>query len=374
MNNHVAAPRAPKRLAFNGSRDFHRELRRRVDAWFIEQGRSKRDNPSMYLKTAIILAAFFGSYALLVFVADTWWQAVPLAIFLGLAMAGIGFNIEHDGGHNAYSRRPWLNRLTAFTLDMIGGSSYLWRWKHAVFHHTYVNIKGYDSDIDLGVLMRLSPHLPHFAHQRFQQWYVWPLYGVMAMKWHFYDDFRDLVTGRVGEHRVPRPRGLDLATLVIGKVLFFTLAFVIPLTQHSVAAVVTFYALTAAVVGVTLSVVFQLAHCVDEAAFVEPAEGAESLDSVWAIHQVESSVNFARKSRFATWYLGGLNFQIEHHLMPGICHVHYPKLAPIVADVCKEFGVRYAQYRTFREGIVAHYRWLEKMGRPPVRTEMARAA
>ena len=362
MNKQFAAAPIPKRLAFNGSRDFHRELRRRVDAWFIEQGRSKRDNPSMYLKTAIILAAFFGSYALLVFVADTWWQAVPLAIFLGLAMAGIGFNIEHDGGHNAYSRRPWLNRLTAFTLDMIGGSSYLWRWKHAVFHHTYVNIKGYDSDIDLGVLMRLSPHLPHFAHQRFQQWYVWPLYGVMAMKWHFYDDFRDLWSGRIGERKYPRPRGFDLFALIAGKLVFATIAFVIPLLFHPFWVVAAVYALTAAVAGVTLSIVFQLAHCVEAAAFVEPEAGREEVDNAWAVHQVESTVNFARDSRFATWYLGGLNFQIEHHLLPAICHVHYPALAPIVRQTCADFGVRYAEYAGFLHGLREHLAWLKRMG------------
>lgn len=352
------------RLTFTGSKEFHHELRRRVDAWFAETGRRKRDNPAMYLKSAIILAVFFTSYALLVFMAQTWWQAVPLAILLGLATAGIGFNIEHDGGHNAYSSRRWVNRLSALTLDMIGGSSYLWRWKHAVFHHTYVNIKGFDSDIDLGIIARLSPHHRRFAHQRFQNWYAWPLYGVMAMKWHFYDDFLILAKGRIGALRFQRPRGWDLFALVAGKLVFFTLAFGIPLLVHSFATVAPLYALTAAVAGVTLSVVFQLAHCVDTADFVLPEEGSSAIENAWAIHQAHSSVNFARHSRVAAWYLGGLNFQIEHHLLPGICHVNYPALAPLVQQVCEEYGVRYAQYPSFTAGIIAHYQWLKQMGLP----------
>ena len=123
----------------------------------LRRGRDPRDSPRMYLKTAIILAAFVLAYVALVFFATTWWQALPLAVALGVATAGIGFNIMHDGGHLAYSRDRRVNRAMAMTLDLVGGSSYIWQWKHARFHHTWVNVDGHDSDIDLGVLARLSP-------------------------------------------------------------------------------------------------------------------------------------------------------------------------------------------------------------------------
>ena len=136
-------------LKFGNDNAFQLALRRRVEAYFRVTGRRQRDCPQMYVKTAILLAGFALSYGLLVFVAQIWWQGLLLAVLLGLSAAGIGFNIQHDGGHQAYSDRPWVNKLMAMSLELIGGSSYLWRWKHVVLHHTYVNVTGHDTDIDL---------------------------------------------------------------------------------------------------------------------------------------------------------------------------------------------------------------------------------
>ena len=156
-----------ERLKFSGDNSFHRELRRRVDAEFKRSGCHQRDSARMYLKTAIILSVFALTYAALVFFAATWWQGLLLSFVLGVATAGIGFNIMHDGGHQAYSEHRWINRLMAMTLDLVGGSSYIWQWKHARFHHTWVNVAGHDSDIDLGVLGRLSPLQPRLP------WHSW---------------------------------------------------------------------------------------------------------------------------------------------------------------------------------------------------------
>src|SRR5262245_59526150 len=118
------------RPKFPADTGFQAEVRRRVDNYFKVTGKRERDQPAMYLKSAAILAWLIGSWALLVFAAQTWWQALPLAVALALAMAALGFSIQHDGGHNAYSRRRWVNKLAALSLDMMGASSYLWRWKH----------------------------------------------------------------------------------------------------------------------------------------------------------------------------------------------------------------------------------------------------
>jgi linoleoyl-CoA desaturase len=351
------------RLKFNGDNSFHRELRRRVDAEFRRSGTRQRDSAQMYLKTTIILGVFALAYVALVFLANTWWQGLLLGLVLGIAMAAIGFNIMHDGGHQAYSERRWVNRLMALALDLVGGSSYIWQWKHARFHHTWVNVAGHDSDIDLGVLGRLSPQQPRRPWHRWQHLYLWPLYGVTAIRWHLYGDFRDMATGTVGERPFDRPRGWDLAGFVLGKLVFFTLAFGLPLFFHPIGTVLLFYALVSAVAGVLLALVFQMAHVVEEAAFPLPDASGRQMETPWAIHQLQTTVDFARGNRVLGWLIGGLNFQVEHHLFPRISHVHYPLVARVVEDTCREFGVTYLEHRTFGAGIASHYRLLRRLGR-----------
>jgi linoleoyl-CoA desaturase len=355
---------ADRRLTFGRDNSFQIELRRRVDEYFRRTGRRQRDCPQMYLKTAIILAVFAGLYLLLVFVAATWWQALPLAILLGLSMSAIGFNIEHDGAHQAYSNYAWVNRLTAMTMDLIGASSYVWHSKHVVVHHTYTNVTGHDADIDLGFLGRLTPHQKRFKFHRWQHFYLWPLYGVNVIKWHLYDDFRDVILGRIGSQRMPRPKRWELVSFICAKALFLSMAFAVPLLVHRIWIVFLFYGVTVTVAGVVVSVVFQLAHCVEEAEFPLPREDSGSVENAWAIHQVETTVDFARRSRVESWLLGGLNFQIEHHLFPRVCHVNYPAISKLVEQTCQEFGVKYREHVSFRAGLASHFRWLRRMGTP----------
>ena len=321
----------------------------------------------MYVKSVILLGAFALSYCLLVLVAPAWWLGVPLAVLLGLVAAAIGFNIEHDGSHQAYSDHPWVNTLAAMTLELLGGSSYVWRWKHGLVHHTYVNITGHDGDIALWPLGRVSPHQKWLPYHRWQHVYLWGLYGLLPLKWQLIGDFRCLITGRIGAHPVPRPRGWDLLIFVTGKAVFFALAFGIPLWLHPAWTVLACYGIASLVAGVVLSVVFQMAHCVGEADFPLPAEATGRVERAWAVHQVETTVDFARRSRVASWLLGGLNFQVEHHLVPRISHVRYPAIAGLVELTCREFGIRYAEHRSFWSGVTSHFRWLRQMGTPATR-------
>ena len=357
------------RLKFSGSDLFVRELRKRVDAYFETTGKKKRDSAKMYFKTATILAWFYGVYAVLLFVPMSWWLVLPLAIVLGFAVAAIGFNIQHDGGHRAYSDRKWVNKIMALSLDMMGGSSYLWDWKHNSIHHTYTNIHGHDDDINIGILGRLSPDQKWLPFHRAQGVYLWALYGLLAIKWHFVDDFVNVATGYIGGHKITRPKGWDLVTFIAGKVFFFTLAFGIPIlvVGHAWYIVLGVYAIAAFTSGVVLSVVFQLAHCVEEAEFPQPVAvppNAAKIDNDWAVHQLETTVDFARGSKVLCWFLGGLNFQVEHHLFSRICHVHYPAVSKVVEETCREFGVRYNAHKSFWSALGSHYRWLVTMSKP----------
>jgi linoleoyl-CoA desaturase len=370
------APRAaelPGKPKFGKNSAFAVEVRRRVDEYFRSTGRRRRDCLHMYLKTAIILSCFAATYLLLVFVASAWWQTLPLAIFLGLTIAGIGFNIQHDGGHHAYSDYRWVNKLMALTLDLIGGSSYLWHWRHVIFHHTYVNITGHDTDIDLAPIGRLTPHQKRLPFHRWQHWYLWPLYGLIAIKWHLFDDYYEVLKGRIYDHRIPRPRGWELVIFVAGKAIFLTLAFGIPLLFHPLWTVLVHYVVAALVLGMVLSLVFQLAHCVEESEFPLPELESGRIDNPWAIHQLETTVDFARRSWVVGWLVGGLNFQIEHHLFPQICHVNYPAISKVVEETCRDFGVRYTEHVSFRAGLASHFRWLRRLGMPDAAEGVAQA-
>jgi linoleoyl-CoA desaturase len=196
---------------------------------------------------------------------------------------------------------------------------------------------------------------------------MWLLYGVVPIKWQLWDDFVEVIRGQVGEHRVPRPRGGELALFVAGKIWFFAMAFAIPTLVHPLWQVLLAYAATGAVLGVLLGTTFQLAHCVPQAAYPEP-DATNRVPAEWAVAQVESTVDFAPRNRLLTWYLGGLNYQIEHHLFPKVSHAHYPALAPIVARVSRAHGVRYHVNATLRSALRAHQDWLRTLGRAPARS------
>src|SRR5208283_5386758 len=199
--------------------------------------------------------------------------------------------------------------------------SYIWYWKHNVAHHTYTNINGADDDIEPGPMLRFTPHQPRYWMHRFQVLYVWALYGLMPIKWQFFDDFRDLVKGKIASNEFPRPRAWQWATIILGKSLFFSWSVFIPLLFHSFWVVLPYYFLAICTLGITLSVVFQLAHCVEDADFTAPDPEQEHTEHDWAVHQVRTTIDFAPHNRLLNWYVGGLNFQIEHHLFPHISHV-----------------------------------------------------
>ncbi len=359
------SPRAQSHLVrFAKPDEFTRAVRTRIDDYFLKNNLSKHDHPRMYVKTIIILSWLALSYCGLVFWATSWPVALLCIVSLGVAMAGVGFNIQHDGGHGAYSKYSWINKIMAFNLDLLGGSSYIWKRTHNIIHHSYTNVTGLDGDIELGFMGRLSPHQPRYSFHRFQHIYLWVLYGFITIKWQFRDDFQTLILGRVGNARVPRPRGWDLVSFFAGKAVFLTLAIGIPLFFFPWYQVILGFLAVSFVQGLLLSIVFQLAHSVEPADFPLPDEDTRKMENSWAAHQVETTVDFARGSRIASWYTGGLNFQIEHHLFPNICHIHYPEMSKIVEQTALEHGVHYNAHPSVWAAIRSHYRWLRLMGQP----------
>ncbi len=350
------------RARFSSTGPFQTDLKKRVDAYFQRTGKARHGGWAMPLKTATLFAWLFGSYAVAMFAPVTWWQAALLVVSMGLALAGIGFSVMHDANHGSYARSARANKWLGLTSDLIGGSSYIWRQKHNILHHTYTNIAGLDDDLETGGLLRLAPWQPRRAVHRFQHLYVWVLYAVFPLRWWLIDDFRDVATARVGTHPIPRPKGWDLATLLLGKAIFISWVFVLPAILHPTWALIPLTLLGVAATGVVLATVFQLAHCLGEVEFHPNAEAIDGAD--FAAHQIQTTANFARGNRLLSWYVGGLNFQVEHHLFPRVSHVHYPELAKIVEQACRDHGIAYRAEPSLWSALSANVRWLRQLGRP----------
>lgn len=351
--------------------EFQRELRRRVHAYFTENELNPRGGVRLLLKSLVIMAWFVGSWVALVFFTDHWWQAVPLTVSLALSIAAIGFAIQHDAGHGAFSRSKAVNRIAAFMLDVTGGSSYIWKIKHGDLHHHYTNIAEVDEDIDARPFLRMAASQRWRWYHRYQHFYAWILYGFLPPKWLLVDDFRALIRGRIGSESVSRPRGWELAFLFVGKAIFFTWAVVIPLLMgHHILAIIGLYAVGAWVLGVTLATVFQLAHVLEGRVFEEASDPERNaLERSWAEHQIATTADFAPGSAFLTWFVGGLNYQVVHHLFPLVSHLHYPEIAPIVDEVCTQHGLERKSYSRLTHALRSHVRFMRAMGQRPVSVE-----
>ena len=353
------------RITFPGGSAFYQTLKQRVDDYFQTSRKSKAGNASMYVKTGIILLWLAASYVLLVFFSASFIMALITAFFVAQGFVLVGFNIMHDANHGSYSERKGINRLMGWTLDLIGGSSHLWKHKHNVLHHTYTNVADLDDDLDTGGLLRLSPTQEWKPWHKFQQWYAFPLYSLLTISWLTFYDFQKLFTGRIGNHQLPQTLLRDKLFFFLTKVFYFTYTIAIPLFFHPILHVLLGFLAIHIVTGITLAVVFQLAHTTPATEFPEANADSGRLPEDWATHQVKTTADFAPNNPVVSWYLGGLNYQIEHHLFSRVCHVHYPALSEIVRQTCEEFSIRYQSFPTVRSAFMAHWRFLRDLGKQP---------
>ena len=362
VSSRADLPSTPPRFAGRGA--FTRELEAETTAYFEGSGRARRDSPKMYVKGVVMMAWLVGSWTLLVFYARNGVEATICALSVGLAIAGIGMSVQHDGNHGATSKHAWVNRLFGCGLDFMGVCSFIWRQKHNICHHTFTNIQGVDHDLDFGSLARLSPEQPRRPWHRWQHLYLWFFYGFLLPKWVFHDDFVVLRGRFIGGHALTPPSRAKLAAFAGWKIFFVTWAIVIPAFFHPLWQVLVFHLVACFALGATLGTVFQLAHCTRDAEF--PAATAGRSMGEWTVHQLATTVDFGRSNPILTWFVGGLNFQVEHHLFPKVSHVHYPALSRIVERLAAKHGLQYRSQPSFFGAVIAHLAHLRDLGRPVV--------
>jgi len=351
---------------FVKSKGFRKELNRRVDAYFNDQNLAKRDNPQMYLKTAIIVLWMVAAYSFTLFGPEATSLKILGCIVFALGLAGFAFCVGHDANHGGYSNHKWVNQCLGVTYDLIGLSSYLWKFRHNYLHHTYTNILGWDVEIHGDGLVRMSPDMPHQWYHRWQHLFIWFIYPLIPIYWSVCDIYIIFAKRRYHENVVPKPSLQQLTILLLGKVGWVGLFIGIPLAVgYSPLQVGLGFILTYFTYGLVICEVFMLAHVVDTAEFITPSQEEKLVEDEWAIFQVRTTVDFAPKNPICNWYFGGLNYQVVHHLFPHICHIHYPQISQILADLCEEAGVHYQVYQTLTGAIASNYNWLKVMSVPP---------
>jgi len=360
-----------KSITFGTSyKDFVATLNKRVGNYFKTNNISKQANSEMKIKTVFMFGLYFIPYLLIVTsVVTNIGLLIGLVLLMGFGLAGIGLSVMHDANHGAYSKKPWVNTLVGYSLNLVGAHVFNWKIQHNVLHHSYTNVHEEDEDISPRGVLRLSPQSDWKWIHRYQFIYAWFLYGLMTIVWMVAKDFVRLAryqkNGMAKKHDANINK--EWAILIATKVFYAGYIFVIPLLVTSLAwwQILIGFFIMHYLAGFILAIIFQPAHVIEGTSYPTLDEN-RGLENNWAVHQLLTTTNFGNGSRWFSWYVGGLNFQIEHHLFPNICHVHYRKIAGIVKETTKEFGLPYRSVKTFVGALASHARLLKQLGRRPV--------
>lgn len=367
-NNTARQKKGQVKFVNRDKNQFFSTLKKRVDHYFADNEVSKFANTTMVIKTIVLLSFYIIPFAAILIFQPPFLLALVIWLVMGAAVAGLGMSVMHDACHGAYSSNKIINWIMSHVLNLLGGSTANWKLQHNILHHTYTNVTHMDEDIDDKLMLRFSPHTKVRKVHRFQWLYSFFFYGLTTLYWVTAKDFIQFVkyrrngvnTNSRAENRMMLVKLIALKTAYLFAFLVVpTLFFGIPFGQILLGFVLMHFA-----AGIILTVIFQLAHSVEGTSHPLPDQNG-IIENDWAIHQLNTTVNFSRRNKWLSWYIGGLNYQVEHHLFPRVSHVHYPAISHIVKDTAEEFGVPYLEKETFSAALQSHIAFLKKLGRLP---------
>ncbi len=356
------------KITFNNkNNEFYLSLKHSVDQYFEQSGESKTGDWRLYSKTIILVAAFVGCYLALMLVAMPVFAIIALCIVMGFTGACIGFSVMHDANHGSYSNNHKLNEFLGFTANFLGANAYFWKQKHNIIHHTYTNVDGIDDDIAKSPIIRQCESQRWVPAHKWQHLYLVPVYALSSIFWIFIMDFTKYFTRRIYTTAAWKMTTKNHVIFWLTKVWYAAIYIAIPIMIWGVGPWFLGFLIMNAAMGLTLSLVFQLAHVVENTEFEHiPLDTTKHLETAWAEHQIRTTANFSMNSKVISWFVGGLNFQIEHHLFPKVSHVHYPAISKLVQQKCKEFNLPYNYYPTFNTALASHFRVMKSLGDKPV--------
>jgi linoleoyl-CoA desaturase len=347
---------------------FYTVLKSRVNNYFKENKLSKKHNNAMVIKTVVLLSAYVLPFLVILIFKPSFGFSLVLWSIMGLALAGSGMSIMHDANHGAYSSNQKVNYWLGHTLNLMGGSVFNWKLQHNVMHHTYTNIVHYDDDIEDKLILKFNPHTKVRWFHKLQIVYAFLFYGILTLYWAALKDFVQFnkYTKQGVNPNSPSQNKITLLRIFLIKVFYFGIFFGVPVYVFGIPflQILSGFLVMQFIAGIILTTVFQLAHTVEGTTHPVPNENY-TIENNWAIHQLNTTVNFSRSNKFVSWYVGGLNYQVEHHLFPNICHVHYPEISKIVKSTAEEYGIPYLENPTFMQALKSHLAMVVKFGKLP---------
>ncbi|MBK6731015.1 MAG: acyl-CoA desaturase [Bacteroidetes bacterium] len=346
--------------------DFFKVLRKRINEHFETNHIKKTGDYRMVLKSIAMLGIYLLPFILILTSLLPVWATYICWVIMGLGLAGSGMSVMHDAVHGVYSENKTVNTWMGHSMYLFGANTFNWKIQHNILHHTYTNVYGMDEDIHDKPMLRLSPYGKLGFVHKYQHIYGFVLYGLATLSWTLNKDFKQIMKYHKNNmiEGNGSKLGRELTDMIIGKLLYYAVFVVLPIliTPYSALIIISGFLLMHFVAGVVLSTIFQLAHVVESTEH-HHEDGTGEIENSWAIHQLHTTANFAKKNRILSWYVGGLNYQIEHHLFHNICHVHYKDIAPIVKSTAQEYGIPYNEYRTFWQALGSHIKMLKQIGR-----------
>lgn len=349
----------------NGNPLFYASLKKAVDQYFKQNGKRKTGNIRLYSKTIVLIGMAVFLYVVLLTHAIPVLPMITLSLLLGFILACVGFNVMHDANHGSYSSRNWVNEVLGLTLNALGGNSFIWKQKHNIIHHTFTNIDGMDDDIAKSPFIRMCGSQPWVPAHRLQHLYTPILYALSSMIWILFQDFEKYFRRRILDRPFTKMSPAQHAIFWLSKLLYLFFYIVLPVMLMGWQSWLVFFLALNMGLGFTLSIVFQLAHVVEETQFESTGGASKQIENEWAVHQVITTANFSVDSRIISWFAGGLNYQIEHHLFPRISHIHYAAISKLVRKECAAFNLPYNCMPTFQAAVNSHFRFIKTLGKKP---------
>lgn len=365
MFNRIKLMKGKVKFVEKSRTEFFSTLRSRVNNYFEENKIAKTGDYRMVVKSIYMFLIYLVPFTLILTGILPLWATFIMWFIMGLGSAGIGMGIMHDANHGAYSKYPFINKMMGRTIYMVGGSKFTWLVQHNILHHTYTNIYGMDEDIHDKPILRLSPHGKLSFIHKYQHFYAFFIYSLATLSWAVNKDFSQLI--RYNRTGLTKGSGgnptVEMIKLILSKILYFSIILLLPalITGYGFGSLFLGFLMMQITAGLFVTTIFQLAHVVEETDHPLPTAAGE-IENSWAIHQLETTANFAKKNKVLSWFIGGLNYQVEHHLFHNICHIHYKKIAPIVKSTAQEFGIAYYEKVTFWQALASHMRVLKKIG------------